>query len=58
VSQPAPGTGDLPNNPAVGVVNLSTGVVTHVDATLQRPKRLLCIGGYRQRDRDGGDGRR
>jgi len=43
VSQPAPGSGDLPNDPALGVVNLKTGVVTHVDSTLKSPKGLLFV---------------
>ena len=43
VSQPAPGAGDLPNDPALGVVNLSTGVVTHLDTPLASPKGLLFV---------------
>jgi hypothetical protein len=43
VSQPAPSAGDLPNDPAIGVVNVQTGVVTHVDSTLQSPKGLLIV---------------
>jgi len=43
VSQPAPSTGDLPNDPAIGVVNLETGVVTRVDSTLGSPKGLLFV---------------
>jgi hypothetical protein len=43
VSQPAPATGDLPNDPALGVVNPSTGVVTHVSSTLLSPKGLLFV---------------
>ena len=43
VSQPAPSTGDLPNDPALGVVNLSTGVVTHLDAKFASPKGLLFL---------------
>jgi hypothetical protein len=48
VSQPAPGSGDLPNDPALGVVNLQTGVVTHVDSTLGSPKGLLFVPASRQ----------
>jgi hypothetical protein len=33
----------VPNDPAIGVVNLETGVVTHVDPTLQSPKGLLLV---------------
>jgi hypothetical protein len=51
VSQPAPKAGDLPNDPAIGVVNLHTGVVTHVDTTLKSPKGLLFIA-----DRDPSEG--
>ncbi len=43
VSQPAPSTGDLPNDAALGVVNLSTGVVTHLNAHFVSPKGLLFI---------------
>lgn len=43
VSQPAPGAGDLPNDPALGVVNLTTGVVTHLPARFVSPKGLLFI---------------
>ncbi len=43
VSQPAPGSGDLPNTPALGIVDLRTGVVTHVDSTLGSPKGLLFV---------------
>ncbi|HEV3170927.1 MAG TPA: hypothetical protein VGZ32_11330 [Actinocrinis sp.] len=47
VSQPAPGSGDLPNDPALGVVDPTTGVVTHlwVGVTLQSPKGLLFVSG-------------
>ncbi|MGH3852028.1 MAG: hypothetical protein ACRDR6_00715 [Pseudonocardiaceae bacterium] len=43
VSQPAPGTSDLPNDPALGVLNLATGVVTHLHARFLSPKGLLFI---------------
>ena len=47
VSQPAPKAGDLPNDPALGVVDPKTGVVTHlsVGVTLVSPKGLLFIPG-------------
>jgi hypothetical protein len=48
VSQPAPASGDLPNDPALGVVNLQTGVVTHVDSTLGSPKGLLFVPAWRR----------
>ncbi|MDH6138031.1 hypothetical protein P3T35_000008 [Kitasatospora sp. GP30] len=46
-SQPAPKAGDLPNDPALAVVNTRTGVVTHVSAgvTLVNPKGLLFVPG-------------
>ena len=43
VSQPKPSFGDLPNDPAIGVVDLKTGVVTHGDSTLGSPKGLLFV---------------
>lgn len=45
VSQPAPGSGDLPNDPALGVVDPHTGVVTHlsVGVSLVSPKGLLFV---------------
>jgi hypothetical protein len=43
VSQPKPSTGDLPNDPGLGVVDLTTGVVTHVPAGLVSPKGLLFV---------------
>jgi hypothetical protein len=43
VSQPAPAAGDLPNTPALGVVDVRTGVVTPVDFTLGSPKGLLFV---------------
>jgi hypothetical protein len=43
VSQPNPSAGDLPNDPAIGVVDLQTGVVTHLDSTLASPKGLLFV---------------
>ncbi|MFZ0120619.1 MAG: hypothetical protein WAN20_12220 [Pseudonocardiaceae bacterium] len=43
VSQPAPGAGDLPNDPALGVVDLRTGVVTHLNTHFASPKGLLFI---------------
>ncbi|MET8956447.1 hypothetical protein [Streptomyces sp. NPDC004533] len=44
-SQPAPKDGDLPNDPALAVVDQRTGVVTHlnVNVTLQSPKGLLFV---------------
>ncbi|HSS10314.1 MAG TPA: hypothetical protein VLL25_10535, partial [Acidimicrobiales bacterium] len=46
VSQPNPAAGDLPNDPAIGVVDPKTGVVTHVDSTLGSPKGLLFVAGH------------
>ncbi|MDQ6614590.1 MAG: hypothetical protein M3083_07560 [Actinomycetota bacterium] len=43
VSQPAPSAGDNANAPALGVVDLRTGVVTPVDFTLGSPKGLLFV---------------
>jgi hypothetical protein len=43
VSQPSPSAGDLANDPALGVVDLQSGVVTHVDSTLGSPKGLLFV---------------
>jgi hypothetical protein len=43
VSQPAPKSGDLPNTPALGVVDLRTGVVTHVVNSLGSPKGLMFV---------------
>jgi hypothetical protein len=43
VSQPKPTSSDLPNTPALGVVDLHTGVVTHIDSTLGSPKGLLFV---------------
>jgi hypothetical protein len=43
VSQPKPSSGDLPNTPAIGVVDMRTGVVTAVDTTLGSPKGLLFV---------------
>ena len=43
VSQPKGAAGDLPNTPAIGVVDMKTGVVTHVDTTLGSPKGLLFV---------------
>ena len=42
-SQPAPSTGDLPNDPGLRVVDLTTGVVTPVAAGLISPKGLLFV---------------
>ena len=44
-SQPAPKAGDLPNDPALAVVDQSTGVVTHLqlNVTLVSPKGLLFV---------------
>ncbi len=46
-SQPAPKAGDLPNDPALAVVDQRTGVVTHLNTgiTLQSPKGLLFVPG-------------
>ncbi|HSS11688.1 MAG TPA: hypothetical protein VLL25_17510, partial [Acidimicrobiales bacterium] len=59
VSQPNPAAGDLPNDPAIGVVDPKTGVVTHVDLTLGSPKGLLFVAGHEGAGRDaegqGGD---
>jgi len=43
VSQPKPSTGDLPNDPGLGAVDLTTGVITHVPAALVSPKGLLFV---------------
>ena len=43
VSQPAPKSGDLPNDPALGILDPHTGVVTHVDSTMGSPKGLLFV---------------
>jgi hypothetical protein len=43
VSQPAPSTGDLPNDPAIGVLDPKTGVVTHISSPLLSPKGLLFV---------------
>jgi hypothetical protein len=43
VSQPNPAAGDKPNRPALGVVDIHTGVVTHVDSTFGSPKGLLFV---------------
>ncbi|HEY2668395.1 MAG TPA: hypothetical protein VGK51_16305, partial [Actinomycetota bacterium] len=43
VSQPAPKSTDLPNDPALGVVDPHTGVVTHIDSTMGSPKGLLFV---------------
>jgi hypothetical protein len=42
-SQPAPSSGDQPNTPALAVVDLHTGIVAHIDSTLQSPKGLLFV---------------
>jgi hypothetical protein len=55
VSQPAPAAGDQPNDPALGVVDPQTGVVTHVNATLKSPKGLLFVGADDHGEGDGGD---
>lgn len=47
VSQPKPSSGDLPNDPAIGVLDVRTGVVTHVDSTLVSPKGLLFVPSHR-----------
>lgn len=54
VAQPAPSSGDLPNDPALGVVNPATGVVTHlnVGVTLASPKGLLFVAGDGDNDCD------
>lgn len=43
VTQPKPSTGDLPNKPSLGVVDPSTGVVTHIPTPLTSPKGLLFV---------------
>jgi hypothetical protein len=43
VSQPKPSTGDLANTPALGVVDLTTGVVTPRNYLLGSPKGLLFV---------------
>jgi hypothetical protein len=43
VSQPKPATGDLANTPALGVVDLTTGVVTPRNFLLGSPKGLLFV---------------
>jgi hypothetical protein len=53
VSQPNPAAGDLPNTPAIAVVDPRTGVVTHVDSTLGSPKGLLFVA--RHDDHEGGE---
>lgn len=42
VSQPKPASGDLANDPALGVVDAHPGVVIH-DSRLGSPKRLRCV---------------
>ena len=42
-SQPAPSSGDLPNTPALSVVDIHTGVVTPVNTSLGSPKGLLFV---------------
>jgi hypothetical protein len=54
VSQPKPSAGDLSNDPAIGVVDLRTGVVTHVDSTLKSPKGLLFVPAEGRADGGGG----
>jgi hypothetical protein len=55
VSQPKPSTGDLPNDPALGVVNPRTGVVTHVASTFGSPKGLLFVPNHGRPEDDQGD---
>lgn len=55
VSQPAPSAGDMPNDPALGVVDLSTGVVTHLAAPFVSPKGLLVIPARHHQDDNGND---
>jgi hypothetical protein len=43
VPQPKPTSSNLPNTPALGVVDLHTGVVTHIDSTLGSRKELLFV---------------
>jgi MYXO-CTERM domain-containing protein len=43
VSQPKPATGDLPNDPGLGIVDPTTGVVTHIASPLTSPKGLLFV---------------
>ena len=53
VSQPASKAGDQPNDAALGVVNLKTGVVTHVATSLVSPKGLLFVPAARGHEDDG-----
>jgi hypothetical protein len=43
VSQPKPATGDLPNDPGLGIVDPTTGIVTHIASPLTSPKGLLFV---------------
>lgn len=43
VSQPNPSSGDKANVPALGVVDMTTGVVTHINSTFGSPKGLLFV---------------
>ncbi|HEV3370618.1 MAG TPA: hypothetical protein VG074_13715 [Acidimicrobiales bacterium] len=54
VSQPAPAAGDLLNTPDLGLVDPTTGVVTHLGTGLGSPKGLLFV--PQHDDRHGGDG--
>jgi hypothetical protein len=54
VSQPKPAAGDLPNDPALGVVDPRTGVVTHV-AAFGSPKGLLFVPNHGRPEDDQGD---
>lgn len=51
-SQPAPSASDLPNDPALSTVNLTTGVVTHLNLPFASPKGLLPLPAD---GREGGD---
>lgn len=56
-SQPKPKAGDLPNDPALAVVDQRTGVVTHlsVGVKLANPKGLLFVPAAHHGHRDGAD---
>jgi len=43
VSQPAPSTGDFANTADLGVLDIQTGIVTHLHSGLTSPKGLLFI---------------
>jgi hypothetical protein len=55
VSQPAPAAGDLANTPDLGVVDPTTGVVTHLGTGLGSPKGLLFVPQHDDRQGDSED---